>query len=77
MAYKKKTDFVNPNSSIPIGKLSDGAAVSAFVKNEIMKQLKREGILDELGLQNLDLLGYTPKLQITDDPKIKNFMITR
>tara|TARA_R100000234_G_scaffold59255_2_gene35821 strand:+ start:699 stop:1673 length:975 start_codon:yes stop_codon:yes gene_type:complete len=35
MAYKKKTDFVNPNSSIPIGKLSDGAAVSAFVKNEI------------------------------------------
>ena len=47
----------------------------SFVKNELMKQLKREGILDELGLQNLDLLGFTPKLQITDDPKIKNFMI--
>ena len=46
-----------------------------FVKNNIIKQLKREGILDELGLQHLDLLGQTPKLQITDDPKIKNFMI--
>jgi hypothetical protein len=44
-------------------------------KNKILKVLKQEGVLDELGLGSIDLTSGPPKVSLSDDPRVKKFML--
>ena len=44
-------------------------------KNNILKVLKQEGVLDELGLGSIDLRSGPPKVSLSDDPRVKKFLL--
>jgi hypothetical protein len=54
--------------------IKDGK-LSNFRRQQILKQLNREGLLKELGLDKFYLKGGNPKVVGTDDPKLQQFLI--
>ncbi len=49
--------------------------LSTFRRQQILKQLNREGLIKELGLDKFYLKGGNPKVIGTDDPKLQQFLI--
>ena len=49
--------------------------LSNFRRQQILKQLNREGLIEELGLDKFYLKGGNPKVVGTDDPKLQQFLI--
>ena len=54
--------------------IKDGK-LSNFRRQQILKQLNREGLIKELGLDKFYLKGGNPKVIGTDDPKLQQFLI--
>ncbi len=44
-------------------------------KNKILKALKELGVLDELNLSSINLTSGPPRVNLTDNPKVKAFII--